>query len=258
MKSNHEEAGLGPNGQGASTMKKCLVSSTSSKLIITCAIVMGGLQSVFAANITGFTAPDAWTRGDANTTYYGWDIFESGAGTFLNDVSPDITPLTTGVSIVQNNNDVPNVTGSGNLYTSVSFLDVTALVKTDGTLGSGFTTVLLQIAGSSFGPGQTAAGFDGNSFTINGLSPDFLTDGYGADNRNLWWAEWVLTGNQATYTLEMDTVTQHTSVSKLTIDTAWHPSAGLDNSDVTVVPEPASTALLIGAGALLGLRRRRK
>lgn len=34
MKSNHEEAGLGPNGQGASTMKKCLVSSTSSKLIV--------------------------------------------------------------------------------------------------------------------------------------------------------------------------------------------------------------------------------
>lgn len=217
--------------------------------------------SASALNITGFAAPDAWLRGSANTTYYGWDVFEGGP-MLLNDGTPDINPVAiSGVSIVQNNIEgFWNVRSSTNLYAgpgATDYFDLTATVKTDGVAASGFTTILVQLAGSSFGPGQTPARFDAGSFLINGQLPNCITDGYGADNRNLWWMEWTLPGNQPNYALEIDSQLSSGSLSKITIDTAWHPATALDNSNVTVVPEPTAAALLASV-ALLGLGRRRR
>lgn len=41
--------------------------------------------------LLALAAPDAWTRGGANTTYYGWDVFEDGPS-LLSDSTPDINP----------------------------------------------------------------------------------------------------------------------------------------------------------------------
>ena len=48
--------------------------------------------SALAVDINNFSAPDAWTRGDAGTTCYGWDIFEGGPA-LLNDTTPDLNPF---------------------------------------------------------------------------------------------------------------------------------------------------------------------
>ena len=213
--------------------------------------------SAFAVDVNNFTTPDAWARGSAGTTYYGWDVFEGGA-VLLADLSPDLNPFAiSGVSIVQNNSTFANVRTSTNLYAGpFDVFDLTTAVKTNGGAG-GFTTILVQIAGSVFGPGQTPAGFAANSFFINGLAPNFITDGYIADNRNLWWLEWQLAGNAPIYQLEIDTEATSASLSKITIDTAWSTTAALDNTNVTVVPEPGSLALLGAVGTLFLARRRR-
>ena len=223
--------------------------------------VLALTTSASALNITGFAAPDAWLRGGANTTYYGWDVFEGGP-ILLADTTPDINPYAiSGVSIVQNNTEgFPIVRSSTNLYSGpgvTDTFDLTATVKTDGIAASGFTAVLIQLAGSSFGPGQTPAQFDAGSFLINGQLPNYITDGYGTDNRNLWWMEWTLPGNQPSYALEMDAQFSSGSLSKITIDSAWHSTAALDNSNVSIVPEPTAAALLAATG-LLGLGRRRR
>ena len=214
--------------------------------------------SALAVEINNFTTPDAWTRGGAATTYYGWDIFEGGP-TLLNDATPDINPFAiAGVAMLQNNATFANVRASTNLYAGpFDVFDITADLKTAGTAGSGFTTILVQIAGSVFGPGQTPAGFAANSFLINGQTPDFITNGYIADNRNLWWMEWKLAGNQSAYQLEIDTEATSASLSKITIDTAWSAASARDNTNVTVVPEPGSLALLGAVGTLFFASRRR-
>ncbi len=212
----------------------------------------------FAADIAGFTAPDAWSRGGANTTYYGWDAFEGGPK-LLDDSSPDINPFAiSGVSIVQNTDVFANVRASQNLYSGpADSFDITADAKSDGGTG-GFTTILVQIAGSVFGPGRTPAGVAANSFSINGEAPGSLASGYIADNRNLWWLEWILPGSQPLYQLEIDTEATSASLSKITIDTAWSAASALDNTSVTVVPEPGSITLIAAACALFVARRRRK
>jgi hypothetical protein len=240
-----------------------MIQSTSACLRRALAALAAGAltASASALDITGFAAPDAWLRGSANTTYYGWDVFEGGP-VLLADSTPDINPAAiSGVSIVQNNTEgFPIVRSSTNLYSgpgATDTFDLTATVKTAGVAASGFTTILVQLAGSSFGPGQTPAQFDAGSFLINGQLPNYITDGYGTDNRNLWWMEWTLPGNQPSYALEMDAPLSSGSLSKITINTAWNSAAALDNSNVTIVPEPTAAALLAGAG-LLGLGRRRQ
>ena len=239
-------------------------NSTSAchlRLALTALAAGAFTASASALNITGFAAPDAWLRGSAHTTYYGWDVFEGGP-VLLADSTPDINPAAlSGVSIVQNNTEgFFNVRSSTNLYSGpgvTDCFDLTATVKTAGVAASGFTTILVQLAGSSFGPGQTPTQFDAGSFLINGQLPNYITDGYGANNRNLWWMEWNLPDNQPAYALEMDTQFGSGSLSQITIDTAWNSAAALDNSNASIVPEPTAAALLGGVG-LCGLARRRR
>ena len=213
--------------------------------------------SALALDVNNFSTPDAWIRGTAGTTYYGWDLFESGP-VLLNDSTPDINPSAiSGVAMVQNNSTFANVRSSTNLYAGpFDVFDLTTDVKTAGGAG-GFTTILVQIAGSVFGPDKTPAGFNPSSFLLNGETPNFITDGYIADNRNLWWLEWTFAGNQPAYQLEIDTEATSASLSKISIDTAWNASTALDNTNVAIVPEPGSLALIVAAASLLINRRRR-
>ena len=149
-----------------------------------------------------------------------------------------------------------DITGSGNLYsgfTGQSVFDLTAGVRTAGVPGgAGFTTILVQVAGSSGGPGGGAApsGFTASSFKLNNVAPDYITSGYAANATELFYLEWDLPGNAALYTLDLDTEVSSSSLSKITIDTKWDAAQSLQNARVTVVPEPSTTVALL---ALAGL-----
>lgn len=237
------------------------VGRRRTRTVISVLLALVAAVPVVAAEINNFTAPDAWSRGSVNTTYYGWDVFEGGPS-LLNDLTPDLNPFgVTAVSMVQNSTDYPIVSASTNLYSGfnpTNYFDITTGVRTDGTVGLGFTTILVQIAGSAFGASPTAAGFDVDSFLINGAPPETIVSGTMNDFRELWWLEWRLPGNQASYPLEIDTQVSSSSLSKITIDTAWHADTALDNTSVSIVPEPTSAVLLGSAAVLFGVRRRRR
>jgi|GEM_PF-1250715 hypothetical protein len=159
------------------------------------------------------------TRGNANTTYFGWDTFcEVGFDNVpINDSTPDIGTTTTGVSFVTTNGE-DHVSSSRNLYVGAGTLSEEVTVVTDGTVGSGFTTIIAQ-AVTAFG------GFPAASLTfssINGVAPQVVQTTNIAGKGQVW-AKWRLPGNQASYTF---TVTGPTGVSgwsfdKFIVDTLW-------------------------------------
>lgn len=178
------------------------------------------------------------TRGNANTTYFGWDTFcEVGFDNVpVNDTTPDIGTTTTGVSFVTTNGE-DHVSSSRNLYVGAGTLSEEVTVVTDGTVGSGFTTIIAQ-AVTAFG------GFPAASLTfssINGVAPQVVQTTNIAGKGQVW-AKWRLPGNQASYTF---TVTGPTGVSgwsfdKFIVDTLW--SATVYQADTMQAGNPALLA----------------
>lgn len=220
---------------------------------------------------TGIFTPSY--RGEANTTYFGWS-----AGTWDGNVdtippepnvdiingTPSINPGSlAGSSFITQAVEADIISGSNNVYSSVSFVNTLGLqlhIPTSGTVGStGFTTIIIQGFGLSGGSFGFSEGLDGFGFgAINGIEPEYVI-GTNASTRGQWFAKWEIPGNAAEYTVDIfgalgSAEGSVLSVTDMQVDT-FYSTTGYA-SDIALVPEP-SALLLSFAGAGLLFRRRR-
>jgi MYXO-CTERM domain-containing protein len=246
------------------------------------------LLPALAALLSGSTASAAFVvyegtgifepsfRGDAATTYFGWNygswdgnpppaIGEPDPSPDTINGAPSINPGgLPGTAFLTQGSSVDLVSGSNNIYSSVGAINAAGLqlhIPTAGTVGlGGFTTIIIQgsgLSGAMFGFGGALDGFGFGA--INGVDAEYLIT-RNASGTAQWWAKWELPGNQASYTVDINgqygsqggTVL---SVTDLQIDTLFSNSGYA--SDAAIVPEPSSALLgLLGAAALLRRRRR--
>jgi len=239
------------------------------------AAILAGSQASAAfviAESTGLFSPSF--RGEANTTSFGWSsgTWDGNADSTPPDpVIPDVingTPSINpgslaGTSFLTQSGSNDIVSGSNNIYSSVSGINAAGLqltIPTSGVVGSsGFTTIIIQgvgLNGAAFGG---TSGLDGFGFgAIDGILPEYII-GTNADIEGQWWTKWELPGNAASYTVNI-TGAQNgegsvVSVTDLTIDTLYSGSGFA--ADLAVVPEPSAVLLSFVAGLGLLVRRRR-
>ena len=235
------------------------------------ALLAGSLAAQAAFNIStgvGPFAPSFRDSGnlDANfTTFWGW-----GSGSFdgpTNNENIDLPPVTLGIGgfdgTLSQGADLRDIVSSGNSIYTFTFtsagnpMNLQFGVPTNGTPGSGFTTIILQGMTMNFGSDTT---FPDDSFifpTVGGVSPAVVIGQNNASPFKLgqFWAKYEIPGNSASYNIDLGLAANHISISRLEVDTQW--SATSYAPDTAVVPEP-SAALLVGLGtAAMVLRRRR-
>ncbi|MES2707883.1 MAG: PEP-CTERM sorting domain-containing protein [Verrucomicrobiota bacterium] len=225
------------------------------------------------ASATALFTPS--TRNQANSTYFGWSAgnWDGNADAATGQTAiPDTlksTPSNIGwASSIQGtltqNNVSDIVSGSNNLYGGVPQFNLTLHIPTNGTAGTGSTTIILQgfgLSGSSFG--GAPGGMDTFVFgDINGVSPVYtggVNTGGNLNGQTQFWAEYHIPGNLAAY--EVNVLASAVglgvvSVTDFSVDTWYSPNANTYGPDTVAVPEPASA--LLGAAALGFMVRRRR
>ncbi len=228
----------------------CLLAGTTASSAATFVIA--------ASN--GIIAPS--TRGQANTTYFGWELFGSeGAGgpNIVDDTTPDIGTNPGGVRIVTTNaqDHTPFAApgAAANIYTFNGTLSEDLTMTTAGTNGSGFTTLIIQgISAPQGNPtyfsGQPTFG------DIAGVTPTYIS-GLNAAGIEQFLVRYDLPGNLTNYTTSMIGSALHFSLDKLVVDTYWS-ATGYQGDTFAATPEPGR-AMLLGLGvAGMCLRRRRR
>jgi hypothetical protein len=227
---------------------------------------------------SGLVSPNF--RGQANTTYFGWN-----EGQFFGQPVPPTAsrildnPVTSfgnvgpgeGVELYQIDRlSSPFVmigSTAGNIYTGDRAIGkqaaATLVVPTSsGALASGFTTIVVQ------GRTTTAGGFSTLDLllsnypvfsSINGVSPDFVIAGNAA-NQGQWWLQYNLPGSASAYSIGMTfpggAGTTPVSIAGMSVDTYWSTSG---YANVGAVPEPSTFALLAAAaGVCLTVHYRRR
>lgn len=189
--------------------------------------------------VTDAVAPSS--RGAANTTWFGWEVFETPGA--IDDTTPDIgttDPLDTRI-VTTNGEDHRNGDGTALVIPSDSTapygLYEKITVKTSGTVHAtnGRTTIIAQFVSPS-------GDFPANSITfstINGILPTVVR-GTNAVGKGQIWVKWVLAGNAATYDF---TVTGSAGVSgsyfdRIVVDTHFAASAALAQPDIASANVP--------------------
>jgi hypothetical protein len=222
-----------------------------------CLTLVGALAANIASaqfvinNSVGLFDPSF--RGLANTTWFGW-----GSGSFdgasnnelIDNPATTIGTTTLGVSLTQST--AFDILSSGNnIYTSTAgATDLLLSLPTSGSLGSGFTTIIVQ--------GKTAFGGFGVAPFFNdiaGVSPIFEV-GDNATASGQFWAKYEIAGNLSSYNLAITlAAVSFTSIAELEVDTYW--SATGFAADIAVVPEPSALALVgVGSFVAFGLKQR--
>lgn len=181
------------------------------------------------------------TRGNLNTTHFGWDNFEDPApGTFLEDTTPDLGDTSlVGVKFETTNGQLHRAASSGNYYSGHSgtaAVAETVTVVTSGIVGStGYTTIIAQlIAGSGNFTSDWTFG------KINDVDP-VVVHGMNAADKGQVWVKWVVPGNAATYEFTIGSVPHimfggaHMSFDKIEIDTLWSATAQADTMKAKTV-----------------------
>ena len=214
------------------------------------------MAATFAiSSLTTLVTPS--TRGNAGTTYYGWDTFSGNPGDAgfpnltapINDSTPELG-TNPGLALLVTNNGEDHISSSQNYYSASGSVNETVTFDTSGTAGTGVTTLILQ--------GITAFGDFGAPITfssINGVAP-VVVFGVNAAAKGQFWVRWDVPGNQDTYTATLTSgANSNNSFDILSVDTYWN-SGTTYQPDLVVVPEPSS-ALLLGVVGLMIRRRRR-
>lgn len=211
---------------------------------------------------TGIISPTS--RGGANTTYFGWDLFgadgPSGVVTKLvDDITPDIGTDPGGTRFMttngQDHTPFSAPSAAANIYTFTGSLAESVTVTTAGVLGTGFTTIYVQGLTANQGSPTYFSGLP-TLGTINGVAPTF-TIGLNANGLEQFVARYDLVGNQLNYTFTLDApvAAQHFSIDKFVVDTVWSNSA-IAGDSFTAVPEPAALSFSLLALGMMFRRRR--
>lgn len=205
-----------------------------------------------------------WLRGDAGSTYSGWDLFEN--NTSPNDPIAgytDVTPDAPGqfgdvASFTVSPGSI--ATGSGNIYSPFAALSFYSIVPT-GTAGSNtrivaqfrsigeldYDSILLSASTGTAGTiaptmmKETGRGVGGGG-GFSGESVDYL-------------ALWDISDSQAEYRIDFATPAPHVSLDQFHVDSFTSNTAFVSP---TAIPEPSSFAAIGMIGGLLTLRRRRR
>ena len=224
-----------------------LFNPSASALVVS-ACLASSVQATSINLVTGTISPSF--RGDSATTWTGWDTWDdAGAGDqVINDSTPDVG--TDGGSFVTTNGE-DHLSGSFNYYTGSGSVAETVNFSSDGIVGTGFTTVIMQ--------GHTLFGGFGTEFTLSdvgGVSPEVVF-GTNANGQGQFWAKYELPGNAANYSVDFSSgPSSFVSLGIFEVDTLWSSEAFSFDS-VQAVPEPSSALFgLLGVAALL-LRKRR-
>ncbi len=228
--------------------------------------------------------PDAWSRGDAQTAHFGWDIFEASGtpGRFgdrqLNDSSPDIGTALSASTIFQNDsNAYGHRSSSSNIYSGFQgdALDISIRFPGIGTANVGMTTILLTVLGNPADSNVlTPFILSSTSDSALSLSPTVSLTDQSAEypDKKVWVAEWQVPGSDPQdYEIRIlsDLASGNgtdVALDSLVVDVAWtNAPAALSNShsfsslgNITTVPEPTTGVLALSSLAMLTFTRRRK
>ena len=201
-------------------------------------VVGSGLLVAVMAGAAGadFITPDAfgWTRGDADSTYFEWDVFVSAFGGNDPDVgqfpvelpdgwvSPDVVE-TTGTAFI---------TGSGNLYSPFGPIHVEVTVPNYG-YGTGQTTLLVQVKtqGNELDYDNVVAMGEA-PVEVTFLTRELSDQGYIVEVLY----EFAIEGNPSEIVIGIPTADAHVSVDRIAVDTLAFEEAcpGDFNEDGTV------------------------
>jgi hypothetical protein len=221
------------------------------------ALCMGlSATSSYAANfVLKFEATNIApsTRGQSNTTYFGWDKFDipaAGTDQWLDDSTPDMflegQPVT-GARFLTTNQQ-KHWASSQNFYagaTPTAAVAERVTVPTNGTPGeTGTTTIIAQLVSGS---GNFASTWTFSP--IEGQTPVVL-HAMNGDNKGQVWVKWVVPGNKATYDFTIGAVSStHMGFDKIEVDTSWSATSAPHPDTVVSGSEQIVMETLSGAAA---------
>ncbi len=200
---------------------------------------------------TGVIAPS--TRGQSNTGFYGWEIFNDAANRTvpIDDSTPDIGTVVSGARFRTTNGEV-HVLGSGNFYLFAGNPAEEVTVATGAVSASGSTSIILQGI-TAFDPYPGTWSFP----SVGGVIPEFV-QGVNANGYGQFWVKYTFTGNAGSYAIPFSAIGAHYSIDRFTVDTYWSATtAQPDHATFGAVPEPTAAGLGLLALAGLAARRRR-
>jgi hypothetical protein len=219
-------------------------------------------------NSTGLFTPSFRADGTgAGETFFGWSegTWDGNVDTAAPNVdtlnpTPSVNPNSLAGASLTQNVVADIVSGSNNLFTNTTAnVDLNLTIPTNGTPGTGFTTIIIQGRGLGSAMGTlNHLLFD----PIGSVSPTFVV-GQNALSpaATQWWAKYELVGNQSSYAVQVlggpgASNMFPISANELLVDTYW--SASSFAPDTAAVPEPAGAGLLFAAAGMLARRTRRQ
>jgi hypothetical protein len=167
-----------------------------------------------------FITPDdyGWSRGDAGSTYFGWDIFVSTTGGNEPDAGQFPDPLPSGwvePDVIETTGDA-FVTGSGRIYSPFGPINVEVTVPNYDT-GSGQTTLLLQVRTIGFDLDFDNVVLDGSVLPVDIVELSRQTGSMGDEVDTLFVFE--VDGNAPLYVFDIPTAEAHVSIDAISVDT---------------------------------------
>ena len=223
-------------------MKHCTIIASTLALLLGANVAAA---NTFDINLTTDLFVPTF-RGDASTTYLGWDTFDDvdpnliDSFQLIDDTTPDLGSAG-GRFMTTNGED--HLSGSGNYYSGGGSVSEDVTFDTAGVNGSGFTTVIVQ-AKTLFGGWGTNIIFT----PIDGVVPIQVLQGVNQVGQGQLFAKYEIPGTADPETFSIVSGPfSFTSFDQFVVDTVWSPD-GFAADNAIFTPEP-TTALL----ALLGL-----
>jgi len=239
---------------------------------LSCALLLGSLFPSLAS--AGIYIPGdsvagvdgvvfGWSRGDANSTYNAWDVFEgtfTAGGAAFSDTTPDV-PGQFGTPIGTINVGAGTFNVGGNAYSNAVALDFNAIVPsgTDGTN----TRIVAQFETGGSELDYSSILLSTSTASSGTIAPGMVKEigrtalgGFGGSQVQ-YLAVWDINGSQDEYRLDFNASSSSLSLREFHVDSFTQNTPFVTP---VAVPEPSSFALigLAGLGCWASRRVRRR